>query len=221
MTELVGLALLGAWVTLDGVTVGQFMVSRPLVAGGLAGLWLGDPATGFLVGAVLELFLLVAVPSGAGRFPEPGPAAVVGSAGAVWAAGPGGLALGVAAALLLGYAGALTQSAQRHLNERWVPDPATRPVTDEAIVRGHWSSLAADAVRGFLLSLVGLWIVREAAPRISAVWPLDSAATRGLVLVGAFVSLGILGRALAARHRWVYLAVGVLVGLTLGIVGAA
>ncbi|NNF38247.1 MAG: hypothetical protein HKO98_02655, partial [Gemmatimonadetes bacterium] len=218
MTELLGLALLGAWVTLDGVTVGQFMVSRPLVASGLAGLWLGDPATGFLVGAVLELFLLVAVPSGAGRFPEPGPAAVVGAAGAVWAAGPAGLALGVAAALLLGYAGALSQAAQRHLNVRWVPDPAVQPVTEAAIVRGHWSSLGVDAIRGFVLTALGLVAVRMAAPWASGAWPLDAAATRGLLLVGAFVSLGVLGRSLAARHLWVYLAVGAVVGLGLGAV---
>ena len=217
MIEFLGLVLLGAWVTLDGVTVGQFMMSRPMVAGGLAGLWMGDPTTGFLLGAVLELFLLVAVPSGAGRFPEPGPAAVVGVAGAVWVPGPAGLAVGAAAALLLGYAGALSQGAQRHLNERWVPDPGAGPVTASDIRRGQWLSIGLDGLRGAGLSAIGLFAVSAVEPWAAGGWPLDAPATRGFLLIGAFVSLGILGRSLVARHRWAYLAAGVALGLALGV----
>jgi PTS system mannose-specific IIC component len=221
MIEWVGLALLGAVVTLDGVAVGQFMLSRPLIAGGLAGMWLGDPASGFLLGAVLELFLLVAVPSGAGRFPEPGPASVVGAAAAVWTGGAAGLAIGAASGLLLGYGGALSQAAQRHLNQRWVPDPADGPVSAAAIRRGHWLSLGLDALRGALLTTVGLLAVWLLAPWAADAWPLDDAATRGLLMMGAFVSLGILSRSLTARHRWVYLAAGAAVGLALAVVGVA
>lgn len=210
------LTVLGALLTMDGVTVGQFMLSRPLVAGGLAGLVLGDPAAGLLVGAILELFLLVAVPSGGGRFPEPGPAVVVGAAAAVWSPGPGGLALGVAAALVLGYAGAITQSAQRHLNVRWIPDPGRERVTPTTVARGHLGSIAVDAARGAVLTAVGLLLVRIVGDAAASSWPLDGDDTRALLLMGAFVSLGIVGRTLLAGRRWVLLAAGVVAGVLAG-----
>lgn len=217
MTEFVLLVVLGVVLTLDGVTVGQFMMSRPLVAGGLAGVVLGDAPTGFLVGAVLELFLLVTVPSGAGRYPEPGHASVVGVAGAVWVPGAPGLALGVALALVLGYVGAVTQTVQRRANRRWVPDPAEEPVTARGVTRGHWLSVAVDGARGGLLTLAGLLVVRGMASWAGPAWPLSEAETRGLLLVGAFVSLGIMGRALVSRSRWVLMAAGALVGILLGV----
>ncbi|MED5200176.1 MAG: hypothetical protein VYB51_10255 [Gemmatimonadota bacterium] len=40
------LAILGGLLALDATSVGQFMISRPLVAGTLAGWWLGDPGVG-------------------------------------------------------------------------------------------------------------------------------------------------------------------------------
>ena len=93
------LALLGGLLALDGTSVGQFMVSRPLVAGTLAGWWLGDPVLGLEVGAILELFHLAGVPAGGAHVPESGPASVVAVAVAMSAGGPGGLALAVVAGL--------------------------------------------------------------------------------------------------------------------------
>ena len=77
------LALLGGLLALDATSVGQFMISRPLVAGTLAGWWLGDPAVGLEVGAILELFHLAGVPAGGSRVPESGPATVVAAAARV------------------------------------------------------------------------------------------------------------------------------------------
>jgi len=68
--EILQVTLLGGLLALDGTSVGQFMLSRPLVAGGLVGWVLGDPALGFTIGAVLELYLLVSFPTGGSRFPE-------------------------------------------------------------------------------------------------------------------------------------------------------
>ncbi len=210
------LALLGVVLTLDGVTVGQFMISRPLVAGGLAGLVAGDVTTGLLVGAILELFLLVAVPSGGGRFPEPGPASVVGAAGAIWIGGAGGLAAGIAVALVIGYLGALTQAAQRHLNERFVPAPASNVVTAAAVTRGHLSAVGLDALRGLVLTTVGLIVVARMGPVIGPWWPLDEAETRGLFLLGALVSLGIVARSWLVGRRWMLLATGTVLGVLVG-----
>lgn len=215
MTEVVLLAALGSVLTLDAVTVGQFMISRPLVAGGLAGLLLGDPATGLLVGAILEVFLLVVVPSGGGRFPETGPAVVVGTAGAVWIGAAGGLAVGVAVALLLGQLSALTQGGQRHLNERWMPDPSAGHVPAASVWRGHVWSIALDAVRGFAVTGLGLLGVLELRPLVGGSWPLSADQTRALLLIGAFVSLGIVARGLLRGRRWIVLVAGIVAGVAL------
>ena len=57
--ELALVALLGGVLALDGTSVGQFMLSRPVVAGALTGWMLGDPALGLLIGTLLELYLLL------------------------------------------------------------------------------------------------------------------------------------------------------------------
>ncbi len=219
MTTLALLILLGALLTLDGVAVGQFMVSRPLVGATLAAAVLGDPATGLLVGAILEGFLLVSVPSGGGRFPEPGHAAVIAAAGAVWVPGPGGLALGVTSGLLFGWIGAVTQGVQRQLNTHWVPDPARERVTEEAVVRGHLFSIALDGARGATLTALGLAMVALLGPWMARGWALGMAETRGLLLIGVFVSLGVVARALLLRQRWVALAIGLTAGFLIGGMG--
>lgn len=213
------LVLLGAWVALDGVTVGQFMVSRPLVAGFLAGWILGDPATGVAVGALLEVYLLVAVPAGGARFPEPGPATVVGAAAAVWIGGPEGLALGITGGLVLGQVGAWSQTQLRKGNGRLVPLPGEAAVTPASVVRGHLAAIALDALRGAVLTGAGLAAVAWLTPHLAPGWLLDEATTRALLLVGGMVSLGALARGEApgpGRAALLIggLALGLLVGLT-------
>lgn len=65
--ELGWLLLWGTAVALDLVSVPQVMITRPLVAGTVAGVILGDPAAGAAVGAILELFALDLLPVGAAR----------------------------------------------------------------------------------------------------------------------------------------------------------
>jgi len=86
----VSLAILGGLLALDATSVGQFMISRPLVAGTLAGWWLGDPGLGLEIGAILELFYLAGVPAGGSRVPETGSASVVAVAVAMSAGGLAG-----------------------------------------------------------------------------------------------------------------------------------
>ncbi len=196
----VALVALGAVVALDGVGAGQFMVSRPLVVGLAAGWLLGDAAAGVAVGALLETYLLVSVPSGGGRFPEPGPATVVGVAAAIWTGGAAGLALGVAAGLVAGELGAWSQSLLRRRNAHRVPVPGDGgPVGPGDVVRAHLGCLAMDAARGAALTALGLAAVALTAPALARAWSLDGVATRGLVLLGALVSLGILARGEAPR----------------------
>lgn len=194
------LLALGALVALDGVSAGQFMISRPLVAGFLAGWILGDVAAGVMVGAVLETYLLVSVPSGGGRYPEPGPATVVAVAAAVWTAGAAGLALGVALGLVWGEVGASAQGVLRRSNSRRVPLPETAGAVRAAdVTRAHLSSLGLDAVRGVVVTALGLAASRVAAPLLGRGWVFEADATRALVLLGALVSLGILARGEGGR----------------------
>ena len=97
------LVLWGTVVALDLVSVPQAMLSRPLVAGTVAGWLVGDVEAGLRVGVVLELFALDVLPIGAVRYPDYGPATVAAvalAAGAPWELGLGlsdGLALVLAA----------------------------------------------------------------------------------------------------------------------------
>ena len=61
--------LLGGLVGLDATSFPQFMFSRPLIAGTLAGLLFGQPAEGMLIGALIEIFDLAILP--VQRFPVP------------------------------------------------------------------------------------------------------------------------------------------------------
>ena len=82
------LVLLGLWATvagLDLVSIPQGLLSRPIVVGAASGFLLGDPAAGFRVGVLLELFDLDVLPVGASRYPDYAAAtagAVLASAGA-------------------------------------------------------------------------------------------------------------------------------------------
>src|SRR5262245_46409773 len=98
-------SLLGGALALDATALGQFMLSRPMVAGLLSGWLAGDAMTGMLVGAVLEIYLLVAFPVGGARFPEGATATVVAAVTAATHPGSGALALGVGLGLVWGQVG--------------------------------------------------------------------------------------------------------------------
>ena len=103
LVQLLPLALLGAVLGLDVVSFPQAMISRPLVAATAAALLLGDPVSGLLVGATLEMFALETLPFGASRYPEWGSAAVVGGgAGAYLDAADEQASIGIAPHLQLG-----------------------------------------------------------------------------------------------------------------------
>jgi len=91
VTELLLLALLGGLLALESTSVGQLMLSRPLVAGTLTGWVMGSAAAGFAVGTILEVYLLVSLPVGASRYPEGGLATVIAAAVALDIEGEGAL----------------------------------------------------------------------------------------------------------------------------------
>lgn len=210
----VALVFLGGVVALDTVSVGQIMISRPLVAGVLAGLVMGESMVGLQVGVLLELFLLVAVPAGGGRMPEGGVAAIVAVAAAAVAPGPGGLALGVAGGLLWGEVASRTQSRVRSWNGTHVPLPENGAVDPEAVRRSIFLGIAAEAARGVAITGGGVLMVVLTVPRLAPAWPLDAATTAALLLLGGLVSVGVIlrGRGLDTRASLLF-AVGVAAGV--------
>jgi PTS system mannose-specific IIC component len=212
VSELLVLSLLGGLLALDATSVGQFMLSRPIVAATLAGWIAASPAEGFMVGALLEIYMLVSFPVGGSRFPEGGPAAVVAAAVAAASDAPGALAIGVGIGLVWGQIGGFTVTALRMVNARLAPDPARGRVTRGSLVGGHLAAVTLDFLRGYLVTLLGL-VVGGLAVRAAPLWPLTEANTRGLLLVGAAVSLGILLRSYGGiRRRGILYAVGLSAG---------
>lgn len=184
------LVLLGGLLALDGTSLGQTMVSRPLVAGVLTGWVMGDPVTGLLVGGVLELYSIPVFPVGGADFPEGGPPSVVGVAGATLLPGVQGLALGVFLGLLWSRLAALSIRVLRSTNGRLVPDPSKGEVTEAGIIGGHLTAMGLDLLRGMVLTGVGLAASAILANILGGAWPLSVSYTLGLLLLGASIPAG-------------------------------
>lgn len=211
------LALVGGVIALDNVSAVQAMISRPLPAALLAGTVVGVPVEAAAVGAFLELYMLVAVPAGGGRMPEGGSAAVAAAAVVAVAPGPAGLALGTAGGLLWGVVSGWTQTGLRHLNGSRVPIPGETVVSSRAVRVAILGGLARDFLRGAVLAAIAGILARVAVPVLAEAWPLPSAETRGLLLVGGMVSLGVLLRAEDhPRRAFSLFALGLVLGTVAG-----
>ena len=217
MGDLLPLVLLGGILALDATSVGQFMFSRPLVAGALAGWVCGDPATGLSVGVLLELYLLVAFPTGGSRFPEGSTAAVVAVASASLVDQAGALPVAIALGLAWGHLGGLSITALRKLNGRFVPEPSDPRVSPSGLVTAHLSGVMLDFVRGSAVTFVGILSARAVVARVASSWPLGTSDSDGLLLMGAAVSAGILLRSLGGFRRRKILFVA---GIAMGLIGA-
>jgi len=215
--EIIRVSLLGGLLALDGTSVGQFMVSRPLVAGALVGWLLGDPATGVAVGAVLELYLLVSFPTGGSRFPEGATATVVAVASAVVAASPAGVPLAVAVGLLWGQLAGFTVTLMRRINSRVVPEPGRGHPHAGNVAAAHLGAVLVDFTRGTVVTLVGVLAGRALVSGAHGPWALSPSDSMGLLLVGGSASMGILLRDLGGFRKRKTLFVA---GLALGILGA-
>ena len=186
--ELIPIALLGGVLGLDVVSFPQAMVSRPLVAATLAGVLVGQPASGLLIGAALELVALETLPFGASRYPEWGSAAVVG--GAIYAANPapsaGAMSLGVLSALATTWVGGWTMVKLRQWNALWA---ARKREALEAGARGAVISLqlggmTADLARGILLTAIAYTLLQPLAAWCIAHWTIDNRLSRAIVVAG-------------------------------------
>jgi mannose/fructose/N-acetylgalactosamine-specific phosphotransferase system component IIC len=187
------LLIWGSVVGLDLVSVPQAMISRPLVAGAVAGWLANDLEAGLRVGVLFELFALDVLPVGAVRYPDYGPATVVAAA---FAAGtPWELSLGVSAALglVLAALGGWSLQVVRRWNARAIQRKAAALSAGEssAIRWLQYGGVLRDAVRGFILTLLGLVLASTITEsiRIDRV----TAVALTLVSIGSALSAGASG----------------------------
>src|SRR6476661_7888768 len=152
------LLLWGTLVGLDLVSVPQAMISRPIVAGIVAGLLAGDVQAGIRTGALLELFALDVLPAGAARYPDYGPATVAAVALAVGTPWELGLGVSSALGLVLAVLGGWSLQVVRRWNARAIQRRAAALAAGEssAIRRLQYGGVLRDALRGFILTLLGL-----------------------------------------------------------------
>jgi mannose/fructose/N-acetylgalactosamine-specific phosphotransferase system component IIC len=218
MIELAKIALLGGGLAVDGTTVGQFMLSRPIVAGPLCGLLVGDPASGLIIGVLLEIYLLVSFPSGGAKFPEGATATVVAVAAATASEAAGALPIAVAVGLVWGHVGGVSITEMRKINGRFAPEPFQANAGASRVVSAHWGGIALDFVRGSVVTGVGVVVGRAVVSRAAAAWPLMNDESLGLLIVGAAVSAGILLHDLGGfRKRRLLFGIG----LALGVLGGS
>jgi mannose/fructose/N-acetylgalactosamine-specific phosphotransferase system component IIC len=220
--ELLPLALLGGVLGLDVVSFPQAMISRPIVAATLGGVFVGDPLGGLLIGSVLELIALDTLPLGASRYPEWGSASVVG--GALFGSHPsqpaGAMAIAVLGTLAAAWVGGWTMVKLRWQNARWARKrrDALAEGSREAIVGLQLLGLTADLLRGALWTAIAYAVLAPVAQAAVGVWGLDARFSRAVV-VGAAITVAA-GAAWKIFHstlgvRWTFLA-----GLGAGVLAA-
>jgi PTS system mannose-specific IIC component len=211
-----GLVILIAWGTLtalDLVSVPQGLLSRPLVAGSVAGWLAGDLEAGIRVGVLFECFALDVLPIGAVRYPDYGPATVVATALAAGAPWEFGLGPSVALGLVLAILGGWSLQYVRRWNARAIQQRAAALAAGEgsAIRLLQYGGLVRDGVRGAALTSVGLAVAAMIALHV----PLDRRTAVGLSLIaiGGAISAAVSGALRSAgqgaRLRWLIGGVGV------------
>jgi len=212
---LLALLLLGGWAALDGTSVGQFLIGRPLFAGTLAGALLGDLSGGFLIGALLELISLAGVPAGGVRLSEPGPAAIpaVVALHSLGGASGGGIALSLALGVAWGQVGGASMVLLRHANGR-----VMRGTSALDLPLRHWSCIGLDLLRGLLLTAVGVGLALRIPGGWIQLWPLSTSLTLALCLLPATLEMGVvLRRWIRNREGWALLGVSAGAGIFVGL----
>ncbi|HEX2777896.1 MAG TPA: PTS sugar transporter subunit IIC [Gemmatimonadaceae bacterium] len=213
------LTVLGAVLGLDVVSFPQAMLSRPIVAATIGGSVAGDPASGLLAGAAIELMALETLPVGASRYPEWGSASVVGGAvlGLHGESRAGALTLALLAAIATGWIGGWTMIQLRRLNGLWAR--RLRRAIDSgsggAVIGLQFGGMFADLLRGGLLTLLALLAFLPLAEATLAVWGASARYSRAAaVAVAASVAAAAVWKLLRVTEgaRW-YFAAGLALGL--------
>jgi PTS system mannose-specific IIC component len=202
----------GTLVGLDLVSVPQAMISRPLVAGSVAGWLVGDVEAGLRIGVVFELFALDVLPVGAVRYPDYGPATVAAVALGVGSPWELSLGLSVALGLVLAVLGGWSLQVVRRWNARAIQRRAAALAAGEssAIRRLQYGGLLRDATRGFILTLLG--IVLASTIKESVLLDRQTTVALTLVAIGSALSAAVNGAfrssGRSARLKWLLAGAG-------------
>lgn len=196
------ITLLGGGIGLDSTSFPQIMVSRPLIAGALAGLLFGRPFEGMLLGALIQVFHIATLPIGAARYPEAGTAAVSGASAYLLTTAslevPTLFLAGVFALAWERVAGASVVMVRR-VNESLVIDATQVADPVRAITQRHMAALGLDFLRGAIVSLAGALLGAALLVVIAPMWGLSDELVRGAV---AIATATILAAALVVFGGW-------------------
>lgn len=213
LLQAIGLLAVGTAAGFDLVSGPQVLFARPIIAGTLSGLVLGDVTSGMLVGGMLELFALEVLPVGATRYPDHGP----GTVAAVWFTAQWGApaaGIGVLIALLLSEIGGWSLIRLRRMNGDALT--AAGPALDrgEPGMAGRLQIGGAlrDLVRSFILTGLGLGVAVLARPLLG----FGPSALRmvAVVVLGAGLAGAAAGavRTAGETRRGIVLAIALIIG---------
>ena len=153
---------------------GYSMFNRPIVEGAIMGLVLGDPVTGTIIGATLEIVFLGSFPVGAAVSPDGGTAAGVSTAFAILtgAGAAVGTAFAVPLALLGGFAFVLCKFINNAFAEAMKAQLAKD--NDKAARALFWAgSWVGTFGLYFLIGFLSVFFSSLEAPRSSLQSPLS------------------------------------------------
>lgn len=185
------IGLLGGFVGLDSTSFPQLMISRPLVAGTLAGLMLGRPLEGMMLGAILEVFDLAILPIGAARYPESGTATVAATvsyiATTAVAEGLAALLLGVVFGLAWERVAGASVVLHRRLSEK-ILFRGEETIPSARVEARHLSTMGLDFVRGAVVCVAGALLGTLLLGTLTPLWGVHPRlAASALLLAGSAV----------------------------------
>jgi len=216
MTEFFLLLLVGTIAGVDLVSGPQILLARPIVVGTLAGLILGDPAGGVLVGGILELYALEVLPVGSTRYPDHGPGVVA----AVWLTsqlGTSSAGFGVLVALGVAELGGWSLQRLRRLNGHALAlaTPALAAGDERAITSLQLGGLLRDALRSVVLTAIGLLVARALFPYALAEGRAGEAVSAVVIAIGLGGAVAGAIRTSGSQKRGALLAAALVAGWSL------
>jgi PTS system mannose-specific IIC component len=219
IVDLIPLALLGGVLGLDVVSFPQAMISRPLVAATFTGVLLGQPASGLLLGAALELIALETLPFGASRYPEWGSASVVGAA--IFATHPtqsaGAMTFAILGALATTWLGGWTMVQLRRWNAHLARNrrEALEAGSRGAVISLQLTGMTVDLLRGALLTAIAYGVLAPLTASSLRFWTVDARVSRAVIVaVTSSIAAGAAWKLFhsTAGARWFFLG-GLAIGL--------
>ncbi|MGZ4505460.1 MAG: PTS mannose/fructose/sorbose/N-acetylgalactosamine transporter subunit IIC [Nocardioidaceae bacterium] len=208
--------LLALWATFaiyDVLGPTLIYAARPLIAGTVAGLIVGDPTLGMAIGGTLELTALGVYTYGGATIPDYPTGAIVGTALAAAAPGPFasqlaiGLTIGLPAAILL----TALDPVGRFLPTFWIhaADRAAAEGDARRISLLHWSAFIPWGLTRFIPTFIAVLAGRSA---VNAVYDaIPAGFVTGMTLVGGMlpaVGFAMLLKIMPVKQFWFMLPIG-------------